>query len=369
PNTAPEATDAPVPLPDPPRWNLSTGISARLTLSAQMIHGIRAVTNAYENQQMQLEDARRSIEMQVRKSFYSILLQQESLALSEQRLQAAQERLNEVRQNYQAGLVDELTLRQTQVAVENQRPAILRQQQGLETAKRNLASTIGIQSLQGVSIAGSIDTETLRLRDSEALLQFIDENADVRTARQNIRGLQTQIDATRAGMLPTISFSLSANPVLSGDPWSSDVFDTENWNEQGGSFRITLTQPLDPLLPGSGTRLDIANQRDRLRQTELQVEQNRQGTELQTMQITAAITATEETIASLQSNVALAERAFELAEEAYESGLREYSVVRDAEIDLADARLQLLQEQHQYIDLLLDLENLLNTPIENLQEN
>ena len=355
--------------PDPPpRWNISGTVSAQLTLSAQMLHGVRAVTNAYHNSQTELQDAEREIEKQVRTLFYQLLLQQEQLALSQQRLAAAQARLDEVEQNYQAGLVDELTLRRTQVALETQRPAILRQQQGFTTAKQNLAATIGIAGLtdiRDIEIIGSIEQAQRTLTAEQELLMLLDRNSDIRSAQRGTQGIQTRIDLTRSEMLPSLTLAYSLNPTLSGDPFSGDVTDSDNWNDRG-SFSLTLRQPIDPLLPGSRTRQQLANQRDQLKQMELRVDQARSGVELQTRRLAGEISAANQSIESLQSNVELAERAFELAEEAYNSGLRDFSVVRDAEIDLADSRLQLLQEQHRVIELLLELEYLLNTPMDDL---
>jgi len=62
----------------------------------------------------------------------------------------------------------------------------------------------------------------------------------------------------------------------------------------------------------------------------------------------------------------LAERAYELALEAYNVGSRELLEVRNAEQDLQDARLQLLQEKSAYTAALLDLEYALNTTVEEL---
>ena len=376
PNNAPQFQDDPrwemlgmgIEAEDPPRWNISGTVSAQLTLSAQMLHGVRAVTNAYHNSQTELQDAEREIEKQVRTLFYQLLLQQEQLALSQQRLAAAQARLDEVEQNYQAGLVDELTLRRTQVALETQRPAILRQQQGFTTAKQNLAATIGIAGLtdiRDIEIIGSIEQAQRTLTAEQELLMLLDRNSDIRSAQRGTQGIQTRIDLTRSEMLPSLTLAYSLNPTLSGDPFSGDVTDSDNWNDRG-SFSLTLRQPIDPLLPGSRTRQQLANQRDQLKQMELRVDQARSGVELQTRRLAGEISAANQSIESLQSNVELAERAFELAEEAYNSGLRDFSVVRDAEIDLADSRLQLLQEQHRVIELLLELEYLLNTPMDDL---
>ncbi|TVQ24762.1 MAG: TolC family protein [Spirochaetaceae bacterium] len=344
----------------PPRWRLNAAANAQLTLSTQMIHGVRSVADSYRNAEIELADAEREIVLEVRKAFYQLLLMQERLALAERRLDAAEQRLSEIQDNYEAGLVDELTLLQTEVSVANQRPAILRQRRAMETALQRLATTIGLPSVENIDLRGSIELDSRSLRETGALLAEVSENASVRAARRGIEGMLTRIDLTRAQLYPSLTISFSLSPTLSGDPWSADVWESDNWNDNG-ALSFTLRQPIDPLLPGSQTRQELANQRDRLKQAELQVQQALEGVELQVMQLAGSIEDTETTIDSLLSNVSLAERRFELASEAYEAGLRDYSAVRDAEIDLGDARLQLLQEQHSLIELTLDLAHLLNS--------
>lgn len=366
PNKAPELPAlAPPETPEPPRWNLSSNLSAQLTLAPQMYYGIRAVTDTLQNAVTDLDEVRRRLELDVNKAFNQALLLREQLALTERRIAAAEERLAEIEGNYRAGLVDELTLRRTQVAIENQRPGLLRQRQAMDTAARNLAFTLGMNDGRLVYPLGEINSVVIQA--DERLAELIDRSADLQGLRQAAAGLQTQMDLTRSQMLPTLTLAFSLSPALTGDPFSDDLLEADNWNDRG-SFSLTLRQPIDPILPGSNTRKDLANQQDQLNRLDIQKQQVRNAVRLQLQQLIAGTHASRDTIASLQGNIDLAERAFVLAEEAFAAGLRDYSVVRDAEIDMADARLQLLQEEHRYADLLLDLEFLLNTELEQLIE-
>ncbi|WP_159438699.1 TolC family protein [Alkalispirochaeta americana] len=360
PNESPEAF-----LPgqdDPARWRLDTALSATLTLSPQMIHSIRAVTQSYRDSRVELEDATREIDLEVRKAFYQLLMQEEQLLLGERRLEAALERVEEVRNQYEAGLVDELTLRQVQVSAENQRPALVQQRRSLQTARYRLGTTLGIRTMEGVHLTGKVEPEELLQLDQEELLGLASRNDQVRAAQRAIESARIQKDLARSALMPSLSLGVSLAPSLTGDPWSDDLWQGRNWDD-GGSFSVTLRQPLDGFLPGSSTRQKIENQEDRIIQARIGVAEVLESVEVRVVDLLGSLESSAEAMQSIRSNIALAERTYELAREAYAGGLRDYSVVRDAEIDLADARLQLLQEQHTYRDLLLDLSHLLQTPL------
>ncbi|POQ98807.1 hypothetical protein AU468_12265 [Alkalispirochaeta sphaeroplastigenens] len=347
---------------DPARWRLDTALSATLTLSPHMIHSIRAVTQAYRDSRVELEDATREIDLEVRRSFYQVLMLEEQLRLGERRLDAALERVEEIRNQYDAGLVDELTLRQVQVSAENQRPALVQQRRGLQTARYRLGTTLGIRTMEGVILRGKIEPEEILQLDQEELLGLASRNDQVQAAQRAIESARIQKDLARSALMPSLSLGLSLAPSLTGDPWSDDLWRSGNWDD-GGSFSVTVRQPLEGFLPGSSTRQKIQNQEDRITQAHLRVAEVLESVEVQLVDLLGSLESSAEAMQSVRNNIALAERTYELAREAYAGGLRDYSVVRDAEIDLADARLQLLQEQHTYRELLLDLSHLLQTPL------
>jgi outer membrane protein TolC len=74
-----------------------------------------------------------------------------------------------------------------------------------------------------------------------------------------------------------------------------------------------------------------------------------------------------ESISTLELNVRLAERAFELAESAYNAGNRDLLDVQNAELELQKAKLKVLEEKTTYISGILDLEYAINNPDQSYQ--
>ncbi|MFP4642828.1 MAG: TolC family protein [Spirochaetales bacterium] len=371
---APDPTEAPLepeepPEPeDPPRWNLSTNLDISLTLTRQMIDGLRARASALETAEISLREARRETEREVRLSFYELLLQQEQIRLAERRLAEAEQRYEEAQEDYEDGVIDEFTLLSTQVNLENQRPALRRQRQGYDAAMRQFALSIGVPPEEELELEGEIGVDPVDLLEENRLRSLIGGNADVREARRGIEQTELSLDSTVSGMYPTLTLAYNVDPGLTGDPFSSDLFESDNWGQRSGAFSIALNVPIDPLLPRSSTRTDIAEQERQIEQGEIAVQQAIDGAQSSLVSLVDTLEITLDSMESVGLNVELAERALELAEEGYDSGFRDISDVRDAEIDLIDARLDLLEEQFNYREALVELQFLLDTPLSEFTE-
>jgi outer membrane protein, multidrug efflux system len=354
---------------EPPRWNLSPALSANLTLSFQMIHAIRAVRLAYEAGEIELADARRALEREVRKSFYDLLLQQKNLDLAEERAGQAEDRYQQAVVNYRNGLVDEYSMLSARVAWENQKPSIRGLRVGLETALMSFKQTIGLPRDLELELEGSIEVETVRLVDNGTLLSLIERNAGVQGIRRAIEMQENQVRLSRSEMYPTFTLGYTERPQFAGDPLETgDLQDDELWS-RGGEFSLTLRLPLDPWIPGSQIQTRVDNTRTEIMKLRNRLQETVQNLELQVISTVRRLEASLETLEILSLNLDLAERAYELASEAYAEGLRELSEVHDAELELQNARLRVIEEQYQYITGLLDLEYHLNTPLEELQEH
>ncbi|MFW5995155.1 MAG: TolC family protein [Spirochaetia bacterium] len=354
---------------DPPRWNLSTNFDVSLTLTRQMIVGLEQRSEALASAEMDLREARRETGRDVRLSFYELLLQQEQIVLAERRLENSRQRYEEAQEDYDAGVLDELTLLSAQVAFENQRPALRRRRQAYESALRQFALTIGAPPDEELELIGDISLETRELVGEQRLRSRTGASAEVRQARRAIRQLEIARESTYSDFFPSLTLGFNVDPGLTGDPFSSDIVDADQWDQQSGSFNISLSVPIDPLLPRSSTRTRIAEHEREIEQARISVQQASDGVEAQLLSLVETAEIAIESSESVSLNVELAERALSLAEEAYENGLREISAVRDAEIDLLDARLDLLQEQFNYREALINLEFLLDMELSELRES
>ncbi len=351
----------------PPRWDLGTSLNFSLTVAPSLLYGIRYTGLAYDAQRITLEQAKKRLARDVRKSFYNLLLAQENIDLLENSLETARRRFEQSRINYQNGLVSELTLLNAQVTWENLKPSLRDAVIGYQIALMSFKQTLGIDDDEEVVLEGSIDQEPVELDGDRLIAGNLANRLDLASIRKNIEILKntrkSYISGTGpgTGFLPALTFSFSLSPAFQGDPFGDSWFDGDRWEDERGAFAVTLSLALDSFLPGSKTRVNIANTEDQIEEARLGLEQAYEGALLEVRRILMQLGKSLESIDALQLNVQLAQRAFQLSEEAYETGNRELLEVEDAQDALERARIELLREKYNYITGLLDLEYGLNT--------
>ncbi len=356
-----------VELEDPPRWALRPELQAQLTFTTSMLHRIRGTQVAYRAGLLEIEDARKQLERDVRQSFYELLLLQENLTITDRRIANAAEQYEDAEANYEAGLIDEFSLLQAQVALENLRPQRRRQQLALDTGLLAFVQSLGLARGTELRLVGSISAADDELPPEEYVLGFVGGNPGLRQAEQSLRLLENQLELERSARHPTLTLSYAENPELAGDPLSADPFDLDNWS-RGGQFALSLRVPLDPHFPRSEARTRIDNRRSERAQAELEIQEAREQVELRITQLLRSLGASIEQLETLALNFELADRAYELALESYDAGLREFSDVRDAEVELEEARVAVLEEQYEYLSNLLELEYQLDISLDEIRE-
>ncbi|TVR32415.1 MAG: TolC family protein [Spirochaetaceae bacterium] len=359
-----------------PAWNISGELAATLNLNLGSIYGIRAARFDYEAGLIDIVDARNRIERDVRKAFFGLLVLDQQVLLRQEALQIAAERLEQTMANYDSGLVDEFTLLSEEVSYENQRPELEALLDRQRAARRQFNRDLGLPLTTQLQLDGSIDPEMVQLDVERLIARKLPGATAIQQIQDGMRQLENAIllaksggDPQTRGFYPSLTFRYAYNPTFQrdpfGDPWFDDVAD--DWSDRG-AFSITLTQPLDTFLPSSQTRTRISNLETDLADARIAMESTFQALELQVRNLGERLDQLQRNIASRERNQRLAERAFELAAEAYAAGTRELLDVRNAEQELQTAQLQVLQGKLEYIEALLDLQYILNANGEQLGE-
>ena len=97
----------------------STGISgsASISLSPSIFSTIKTALLAYDAGELSYEETKRSVELNVRKSFYNILYQKDNLIAQERSLETAQQTYDSNLAKYNRGQLSELDLLNSQLNI------------------------------------------------------------------------------------------------------------------------------------------------------------------------------------------------------------------------------------------------------------
>lgn len=337
---------------------IAPNISAQWNFNLAMVESIRAAKASYEAGEISWEQTTKEMEVNVKKMFYGLLLQEESLNIQRDKLNNAKARYEQAAINYKNGLVPELSVLNSQVNYENQKPEVLSSEQAFKQQKDMFVFLLGLPFGTEIELEGTIDTDFVSVDANELVSDYLENNDEVRTLRKNIELLNISLNASRfSTFTPSLSINYGFQPlVYAGGEWNSlgDASDQGNL-----SFTLVYQNLLD-MLPFSANMQKMKDTKQQIAQAEIGLEQLVQNTEIEIHTLVDNLYKCQANIDAMHRNVELAGRAYESTLRAYNNGTQELLEVRDAENSLNQARLGLMNEKFNYISALLDLESKLN---------
>lgn len=342
-------------------WTAMGGLTISLNLNAALLEGLRATRQGYEAGLLTLEQARRQTAQNVKKSFYGILVQEESLKLARSKLASSEERLRQTGVNYKNGLVPELAYLQTQLAVETQKPAIQEAELNLAQQKSMFAFLLNLPAGTELELSGEIRPTLVQHNADDLVSKHLGSRLDLAILSKNIEMLETQKRATILQIYtPSLALSQSFSPRISAidDPW----LEKDSWSDSG-AFSLTLAWNLTNMLPFSQTARGIADIDDNRVKLEQSMLQASYAAELEIRNLVRKLDKSRAAIAAMEMNVSIAEKAWKLSEAGYRAGTIEYLDLKDAENSLMQARLGVLAEKFTYLSTSLDLETAVNAAL------
>jgi outer membrane protein TolC len=339
-------------------WSMAAGLSIGLTLNAALVEGLTATRQSYEAGKLTFEQARQDTERNVRKAFYGILVQQESLKLLREKLAASEDRLKQAQINYRNGIVPELTVLQSQLSVETQKPALREAEIALDQQKKLFAFIIGLPVNAEVTLVGAIDPAIKSFDEDELVSKYLATRLDIAILGKNLELLNTQVRATRLQLFtPSVALSQSWLPMKA-------PIDSGEWTDGSGAFSVTVAFDLIGLVPFSKAGLSLAESEDGVEKLKLAKGQAEYSAELEIRDLVKKLDKARASIATMDLSVSIAEKAYRLTEQAYRAGSVEYLDLKDAENSLLQAQLGVLTEKYNYLSTLLDLETAVNARLD-----
>jgi len=208
----------------------------------------------------------------------------------------------------------------------------------------------------GVRLSGSLEAGVVEPVASAANR----ENPDAARLKVSLESARvSKRTAELESFAPALSLAVSTEPVLT-NPWSPG-----EWRDQG-SVSLGLSLALDNFLPRSAARDNIARSDDTVRKLESQLEESQIETRTTIQSLTRTIDTAARTLEAQRLNVDLAQKTYDLTEDAYRKGVKDLLVLQSAAGDLESARVDVLSWSYQLITALLDLEYALDLPFGSL---
>jgi outer membrane protein TolC len=353
----PPALGGPISMGGGSQWRVAGSVSASLNFNYAMIKDMDRLRLDYEKGLVSFEKARAQLERDVRKAYHNMLLIQENINLLRGSFENAGRQVQMAQANYNAGLAPELTFLQAQVARENLRPVIDQAENGLKLSMAQFAMFLGLDyntPFELEPVQGK--TNFIPINVAEMISKAASGKPDIQELRQDILTLNNVKKSTWYRLYtPTLSLSWNADPSLQ-DPWNTSWFGNDKWKQQSGNFRISLGFRLNGLVPYTSEHQALKNLDDQIAAVNLGLTQMIRGTEIEIYNTVLALERARTSAQAQAHTVSLAEQSYRLTEQAYQAGLQDYFQVQNAEQSMRQARVQMLEQQFNYLNGLIDLE-------------
>ena len=331
----------------------SMSLGASLSVSPSIVKAIEKARLDYESGAITRESALRDVERSTRKAFYGILYEREYVSMLEGSVETARRQYEQALAKQRSGLVPEVDALSAQVSLERLKPTLEAARTALLGDLATFKKLVGIEQGETVSLSGSL-AEAL-VDESIDLSGVTPMSAAVAKLEKNLEIARAMTSVTKASYLfPSFSLAYSYNPTKTDVPGAK-------W-EDAGYVSASVTLALDGYLPFSSAGNAIKAAKDSVRDAELALADGRVSDAIERDSILREI---ERSLSSLKAHrlaVELAERTYDLTNEAYRNGTRDLLRLQDAADSLTEARTNLMKEEYALVSAVLDLEYATGVP-------
>ncbi len=341
-------------------YSAAGSASISLNWGLSIIEDIKKAKKDYEAGVITWDQTIKQNERDVKKLFYNILLQQETLKNDRQTLQNTFERYQSTQKSYANGGAPKLDVLQSHVAYQNMKLDVDKAELAFTQQIRQFALVLGIPAGTQIELVGSLESDLTDIDRESLMSRFSAYNSELRILEAQLEGTKAQIrGADLKSFTPNFSFNYSTKPTLA--PIDLDWFEKDNWKDNG-ALSFSLTWNLTNALPFSNNRIkrrDLERQRD---QINLKIQQKRDDIVVDTNKIFDQIESSKAAIQAGSDNIKLAEESYRMLSNAYANGSADFLQVKEAETQLNKAKLAQKSDMYTYICAVADLEYMLDLP-------
>jgi len=333
------------------RHNVNLNAQAAVPVyNAQLNRSIDLARAARNLNDVILEVTEREVEIEVQRAFLSGLLTREARDVLESSYQTRVDNLELIRSMYEEGVSPEYDLIRIEVQVENMQPELIRARNDHEGALNYVKLLTGIPVETDISLDGSLADLFASIPNIVFEADFSDNPSVVQLEAQR-ELVEHQIAIERAAYLP--SLSAFGNYTIQSQSNDLDITDY-NW-VTSASVGLQIAIPIFD----RSRRYRVEQAEVDRNQLEIQHDFLLESLRAEFQTTSSRLQQVEQSIEAQRRNVAQAERGLRIARVSYENGVHSVVDVNDAELALTEARLNYTNVLSEYVNAVLDIENLL----------
>ena len=318
-------------------YEVSAQVSQLIYSGGQINAARRAAHIAREYASTTLDAFEANLIHDISRAFYGVLLADESVQVQQASIDMLEQFKQQALDKKASGAASEFDALTASVRVANAKPELLAAKNQLDIAKATLANLIHHDG--DLNVEGTLEIETTDWNLPQLETQALQQREQLRAAELLADLSREDIISARSESRPEVR--LFANQT-GGNATQFDLSDDWEWRWTAGiSARWNLWD-------GNLTRQTVRQREIETQQQEYQIRETESAVLLEVKQAWLALQQAEEALAASAENVALAERALQIARTRYDSGLSTYIELTDANLALRTAELTRLQAKHDH---------------------
>jgi len=333
-------------LPDQ-NWNAGIQIVQSIYDGGKMIAAIRSARLLKQQSLLQYQTVVEDTLLNTRLAYYNVLLDAQEIVVHEASVKLLTQELEDQQRRYKAGTVPHFNVLRAEVAVANERPALIQARNNYRIAKNNLANLLGYNLPHDIwediplNLTDKLEAKPYQIDLPQAVEQALADRTELAALRKQEALDRENIVNARSGYLPTVQ-------VFAGYNWYNAQYtppvdlthDIHGWNA-GAELSWDI-------FDGMLTRGKVIQARALYQKSKTDVEDMGRQIELEVRTAYSQFIEAREVLDSQKTVQAEAEEALREAEARAAAGTGTQLDVLDAQTSLTQARTTEIQALHDY---------------------
>jgi TolC family type I secretion outer membrane protein len=328
-------------------WNSGVQIVQSIYEGGKMVAALKAATATKQQAVAQFQTVRDDTLLVVRLAYYNVLLAAQQITVHEASVNLLQKELEDQQRRYDAGTVPHFNVLRAEVAVANERPALIQARNNYRISKNNLSNLLGYNLPREIwediplNLTDTLDAAPYQVDLPAAIQQALARRTELVAARKTAELQRLNVVNAKAGYKPTVQ-------VFAGYGWYNAQYtppveldhDIHGWNA-GGQLSWDI-------FDGMLTHGKVVQARALYEKSKTDVDDKGRQIELEVRTAYSDFIEAREVLESQQKVQEQADEALREARARADAGTSTQLDVLDAETSLTQARTTQIQALHDY---------------------
>jgi outer membrane protein len=344
---------------DPDQLGLSLNLNQTIYSFGRITKTVQEAEKSRDLAAIDLNEARRSLAVDIQRAFYTYLLARETLSVKEESLKYRQEALDNAKARYDAGLTTRREVLQAESDLKSFIPEVISARNDIKNTLLKLSDTLGIASDTEVVIKGSLDVPDVKLDSKKLIQEMHSQNSSIKQSETNIALQKISGELSETEKLPTIS-GFAGLSLQNGFDIGAGDFSGNNW-DSSVSAGIKIQMDFSSLFPWSEQTANVEKSNIQLDKLNTDLEVLQDNARLKIESLLLDLSKEKASIEAGKTALDLAKELFLVSKDMYEKGLISSMEYDDAQLSLKNSKVSYLTYIYDYRMSLSDLMDAVGT--------